>query len=69
VDPDPDRVGAALFCRIRMGNGHAGHADPDRYKRQAYEKLINYTFSTIFLNYVQNTLNYNIFESDEKDKT
>jgi hypothetical protein len=37
VDPHPDRGGFALFCRIR--NGISGHADTNRVKFQANEKV------------------------------
>ncbi len=48
---------------------HPGHADPDWYQCQAYEKVDNYQYFLVFSPQNFNTQNYDIFDADETDKT
>ncbi len=69
---DPDLVGLASFCLIRIRipiQGLAGpELDPVPYIFLQNEKP-NSTFSKIFQETVQNIKNYHTYNADETDKT
>ncbi len=68
VDPDSGRVGfASLFFRIRIGI--KGMPIPIGVNSKQMKKLLNLTFYRKFQYAVQNTENYDTFDTDERDKT
>ncbi len=67
---DPDRVGSASFCWIRIRSGDPGHANPDPADPDHYQFANDILFFLWKFQYaVENAKNYDIFDTDEKEKT